>query len=206
MTTRNLVRICRLCSPLSGALLAGFAQAACPTAADLPRGFTLKTADGFDVETVRSLNGHDIQIDRVFGRQKTSTVNFEGLFETAAQGPGTETNFVYQGDYRNFRPEVGSRFRYSVSYTIPSQWIEGSETIEMTVVGRGSVQIGNCRYETLTIVNRVENANEDGVRVAVFDFSPELKTTLHSHTTKDGELPQDFVYSSISINIGKEEQ
>lgn len=206
MTARNLVRLCKLCSTLSGVFLASFAQAACPTAADLPRGFTLKTADGFDVDTIRSLNGHDIQIDRVFGGQKTSTLSFGGLFETAARGPGTETSFAYQGDYRNFRPEVGSHFRYTVSYTIPSQWIEGSETIDMTVVGRGSILIGSCRYVTLKIINRVKNANEGGVRVEAFDFSPELKTILHSHTTKDDEMPQDFVYSSISIDIRKDKQ
>jgi hypothetical protein len=76
----------------------------------------------------------------------------------------------------------------------------------MTVVGRGSILIGSCRYVTLKIINRVKNANEGGVRVAAFDFSPELKTILHSHTKKDDEMPQDFVYSSISIDIRKDKQ
>lgn len=182
------------------------ALSACPSSADLSRGFTLR---GASVARIRDLGSHEIETANTYGGKTYYSTAYDGLFITSARGPDSETSYSYTGDdYHNFQLKVGSHIRYTMHYS-DGFLMSASQTTDLTVIGLSEVWIGTCRYPTFTIFSKIK-VFEDGWLSdpdrsgkeyrSKLDYSSELRTTLASHSFNEEGAPVDTTWSSIEAN------
>jgi hypothetical protein len=176
----------------------------CPTAADMPRGVTLR--QGNSTVRIKATGEHEIRTETTTKGVGTFVdTTYDGLVPIGF-GPTTPTGdttrrFVYPTDYRTFRPEPGQSFTYDTVYRTGDWWsfgVESTDTTNLKVVGRDAVRIGDCAYATVV----VEKIVAEGMRGIMSDqvpepklyrlqFSPDLCVVLQGHRAIEPPMRPD---------------
>ena len=177
----------------------------CPTSADMPKGVTLRR--GAVTEHIRALTEHEIRTETVTKDLGTFVdITYDGLIsigpERTQEKSDTTRKFVYPTDYHAFRLEPGQSFTYDTNF-YTGDWlfgVESTETINLKIVGRDVVRLGECTYPTLVVeqiifhgTHGIMNDQVPEPRLYRLQFSPELHVVLFSHRAiEPPTLPDSF--------------
>lgn len=158
------------------------AAAACPSAANLAKGFVI---EGAAASEVRHIGEHFVQVKTRYSDGVVQTdLYHDGLF-AISRSSARGASMMYQANLDDWALEMKPGAKASVSYIpLVDSGPLAPTTIELEVKGREDFMLGDCRYEVYVI----SETRLSGERSRQYDqlYSPLLKFVI-ARRYPDGE-------------------
>jgi hypothetical protein len=160
---------------------ASVSVAACPNRETAKSGFKLIASRQAAVVDVAPFAGSLISYTVTpEGAEPVTILSQDGLFDLSTRSPAGETKTVYSIDVAAAEP---LRFDTTLNFEITSTGPDGQQLMGATqqrAVDHETVDIGECRYETIVIQASSRFANTPFQSRRRLNYSPDLKMVLRA--------------------------
>jgi hypothetical protein len=168
----------------------------CPTAESAKLGFILER-QGAQAE-VRPAPGHFVHVVNTYsGGKRQDVIYYRGLFPISRFDDTARSINVPVSDLRSIFPlDVKARRALTYAPSEPSK-VGALISLEMTVTGQESFELGSCTYRVLIIRNRYMNADGQVTSENTDLYSPDLGFVLAKRYDEKGGRQTTVMYQRI---------